>query len=431
MGHVVNPDREYRLLQQRLDKSLTGAPDSPTLMRILRLLFSPEEAELARRVPGRPVSLQALARKLEIPAGELEPQLTDLAQRGLMLDFEYQGRRYFMLPPIVIGFFEFVFMRAREDMPMAELAELFHEYMYTDDRFVHTIFQQQTQIGRSLVREEALPQDDHTEVLDWERASKLVGEASAVAVSLCACRHKAQHLGQACGRPMEVCLTLNHSAESLARSGIARRITSGEGMRILEESKAAGLAQTGDNVQRNVSYICNCCGCCCGMMNAVRHFEIKNAIVTSNWIMSVDEARCRGCGECAKACPIQAIDIARRTSGGKEDGSVKRMAVCDASLCLGCGVCYGACKRDAIRMAPREKRVMTPEGTFDRVVAMAIERGKLAELFFEEPETWGYRALGRMISILEHTPPARALLAVQPLRSAFLSALVSGVKRFS
>lgn len=29
MGHQVNPDREYQLLQQRLDLEITGAPDSP------------------------------------------------------------------------------------------------------------------------------------------------------------------------------------------------------------------------------------------------------------------------------------------------------------------------------------------------------------------------------------------------------------------
>lgn len=51
MGHTVNPDREYRLLQQRMDRMVTGAPDSPALMKLLSLLFSPEEAGLARRIP--------------------------------------------------------------------------------------------------------------------------------------------------------------------------------------------------------------------------------------------------------------------------------------------------------------------------------------------------------------------------------------------
>lgn len=143
MGHIVNPDREYRLLQQRLDSFVTGAPDSPTLMKILKLLFSPEEAEFARRIPGQPTSLEHLSRKLNIPENELDEKLTEMAQRGLVVDVEHKGQRYFFLSPVVIGFFEFTFMRSRENPPMAELAHLFEEYMNEDDRFSRRPFQVQ------------------------------------------------------------------------------------------------------------------------------------------------------------------------------------------------------------------------------------------------------------------------------------------------
>jgi hypothetical protein len=165
MGHITNPDREYRLLQQRLDRNVTGAPESPTLMKILRILFSPEEVELARRIPSQPTSLDALSRKLDIPRDQLGGKMTEMAQRGVVIDFEHNGQRYFALPPVVIGFFEFTFMRTRDDLPMGELARLFEEYMREDDRFARSVFRGQTQIGRSLVREEALPEGDHTEIL--------------------------------------------------------------------------------------------------------------------------------------------------------------------------------------------------------------------------------------------------------------------------
>ena len=75
-------------------------------------------------------------------------------------------------------------------------------------------------------------------------------------------------------------------------------------------------------------------------------------------------------------------------------------------------------------MESREQRVFTPETTFDQMVNMAIERGKLANLIFDEPEGLGYRALGRIFSVLENTPPVKAAMAIKPLRSAFLNALV-------
>ena len=55
MGHrLVSPDRAYRALQQRLDENVTGAPDAPVFRKILRLLFTPDDADLARRLPTRP-----------------------------------------------------------------------------------------------------------------------------------------------------------------------------------------------------------------------------------------------------------------------------------------------------------------------------------------------------------------------------------------
>jgi len=426
MGHIVNQDREYRLLQQRLDKMVTGAPDSPTFQKILRMVYSEEDASLARRIPTRPTPVPAVARKLGIPIEELDSKVRDMAGRGIVMDFERKGARYICLAPVVIGFFEFTFMRTRDELPMKELSHLFEQYMTEDDRFARSVFSGQTQIGRSLVHEEALP-EDHTEILDWERASHIVKTATAHGVSLCACRHKATHLGRACGQPLETCMTFNFAAETMIRNGLAKRITAQEAMSLLEDCKQRGLAQTGDNVQRGVSYICNCCGCCCGMMEAIRTFDMKNAIVTSNWIAEIDTEACKGCGLCVQACPIQIVHLEERQN---ESGEIlRKVAVRDEEVCLGCGVCATTCKVGAITMRSRPQRVCTPETAFDRIASMAIERGKLADLLFEDPEKLSHRTLGRLLGLLEKSPPFRAAMAVKPLKSAFLNALVSGAKR--
>jgi electron transport complex protein RnfB len=105
MGHHANSDREYLLLQKRLDRTVTGAPEGPALEKILRLLYRPEDVRLAVQVPFRITPLTRLAKKTGIPAPELGDRLTDMARRGLMMDFEADGERFFALPPLILGFF--------------------------------------------------------------------------------------------------------------------------------------------------------------------------------------------------------------------------------------------------------------------------------------------------------------------------------------
>ncbi len=118
MGHMHNPDKEYRLLQQRLDRNVTGAPDSPHFIEILRLLFSPEEAAIARQIPTRFVTVGRLARKLGMETAALDNWITEMALRGLVIDIGGGRRRFVSLAPVVIGFFEYTFMRADDKAPL-------------------------------------------------------------------------------------------------------------------------------------------------------------------------------------------------------------------------------------------------------------------------------------------------------------------------
>ncbi len=417
----LDVDREYELLQQRLDRNVTGAPDTPAVRRILRLLFTPEDAHIARSLPQL-VSLPDLAQKLEADPDELDEQITSMARRGLILDFERRGKRYVLAAPVVIGFFEFTFMRERPDAPMEEYAAAFED-MFEDEEFIRRVFAGSTQVGRSFVREEAVPAD--AEILDWERATEVVRTAETVAVSLCPCRTDAGLRGESCGAPVRTCLTFGTSAQVLVRSAIAEAITNDEAMVILEDAKAAGLAQTGDNVRNDISYLCNCCGCCCGMMRSIKRYAIYDGIVPSNWLATIDHEVCRGCAKCAKACPAGAIEI--EPTEGK--GLRRNWAVIDADRCLGCGVCGEVCRWDAHDMELRDEPPHIPANTMERVALMAIERGKLGDLLVDNVGNRLGQIAASALRVIERMPPWKAAMANQKFRSTFVATLVGQVTR--
>ena len=427
MGHVtmianLDADAEYRLLQERLDRNVTGAPESEAMMRVLRLLFTPEEAHIARRLPQL-ISLPKLAERLAVDVDGLGERITSMAERGLLLDFERKGIRYVVATPVVIGFFEFTFMRPRPGAPMEEYAEAFEVLFDEEEDFVRSIFAGTTQIGRSFVREEVLP-DGGTEILDWERATEVVRTAETVAVSLCPCRTEAHLTGDGCDAPIRTCLSFGTSARVMVRAGIAEAVTNEEAMEILVGAKEAGLAQTGDNVRDEVSYLCNCCGCCCGMMRSIKRFSIYDGIVPSNWLATIDHTRCRGCTTCAKACPAEAITVV--PSEGR--GLRKNWALIDPARCLGCGVCGDVCRWDAHGMEPRADRPFIPADTMERVALMAIERGKLGDLLYDNVGGGLGRTVAHALSLIERMPPWKAAMAIKPLRSVFLNKALDQIR---
>jgi NAD-dependent dihydropyrimidine dehydrogenase PreA subunit len=422
MSHVATRSAYGRLVD-RLNRFPLGAPPSELLYRILQMLFSEQEAGLVALLPIKPFTAAAAAKIWKKPLTESRAILDTLADRGILLDTDQNGDSMYALPPPMAGFFEFSMMRVREDIDQRVLAELFYQYLNVEEEFIKALFTNgETQLGRVFVSEPALPQTVSLSVLDYERASSIITSASHRAVGLCYCRHKMEHLGRACDAPMNICMTFNATAASLINHGIARSIDNREGLDLLQQAYGENLVQFGENVREEVSFICNCCGCCCEAMLAAKRFGLLHPVHTTNYVPVIDEQTCNGCGKCVDVCAVEAMALISANDPNKRK---KKKAHRDEELCLGCGVCVRNCPEDALQLEARAERVITPLNSAHKAVVMAIERGKLQNLIADNQALWNHRAMAAILGVILKLPPIKQALASRQMKSRYLEYLIS------
>jgi ferredoxin len=416
----------YERLVRRLNKYPQGAPPSELLYKILGLLMSEKEAALVALVPIKPFTARTAARAWKTSPAEAQKNLDALASRALLIDAQGRKNRYYVLPPPMAGFFEFSMMRLRGDVDQKLLAELYYQYITVEEDFIKALFTQgETHLGRVFVNEPVLTNENALHVLDYERASEVIKTASHRGISLCYCRHKMEHAGRACDAPRDICMTFNATAGSLIRHGYARAVDVAEGLALLEEARGRNLVQFGENVRKRVSFICNCCGCCCEAMIAQRRFGLLKPVHTTNFLPVVDLSTCTGCGSCASACPVEAMGL---LSANDPKHPQKKKAKVDESLCLGCGVCVRVCKTKSLSLSSRPVRVITPLDSVHKAVLMAIERGKLQNLIFDNQALASHRAMAAILGVILKLPPLKQALASEQMKSRYLETLIRTLK---
>ena len=479
MGHLTSRDA-YKNLEDRINWFTQGAAASETLTKILQVLFTEKEAKWVARLPIRPFTLKKAAQLWGTSEAKAEKLLDHLCEKGLLVDSYDRGVRKFVLPPPMIGFFEFSLMRTRGDIDQKYLSELFYQYINVEEDFIKELFLgMDTKLGRVFVNEPVLMTEKTNHILDYERATHIIEEADFIGVGTCFCRHKNYHLGIPCKQnaPMETCLTFGNVARSLAEhGGYTRPIDKSEAKEILEMCYGYNLVQMGENVREYPAFMCNCCGCCCEALETVRRFSPMQPIATTNYIPKINPNDCVSCGKCEKVCPILAISMQENNpaapvspeekpitirgmepeaatraceagaaaagaaagaavaaagvagvaaSGASGIPAKKRRPVIDESICLGCGVCARNCPKKAISLQRRPIEVITPVNSTHRFVLQAIEKGTLQNLIFDNQAFANHRAMAAVFGTILKLPPLKQALASKQFKSVYLDHLLS------
>ena len=428
MGHMNGKDI-YRKLGKKIDNLTVRVPWNESVHAILKELYSPDEANFVIKMPYGMSNLERVKEITGYEDPKLSRFLDKLCSKGLVIDLCINDEYYYMPSPMVVGIFEFTMMRTGNNLDTEGWAKLFHQYMQREDSVIPVNFRngEKVSLMRALPHEGTIESSDYVEILDYEKATAVIEGADKFAIGICSCRHEKHHVGEKkCDVPLETCTSFDRAADFLIRNNLAKEVSKSEMLENFARSKEMGLVLTADNVKRNVAFVCHCCDCCCNVLQGIKRFGYPNILVTSNFMASIDDETCLGCGECAKACNIDAIEM---VAIDDPNSKKKKRPELNTSFCLGCGVCVLKCKPGALNLAPREQRVLHPETTFERVILQCLERGTLQNQLFDNPQNITHKFMRGFTGAVFKLPPVKKALMSDMFRSSFLKAMTKGVKR--
>ena len=218
---------------------------------------------------------------------------------------------------------------------------------------------------RSIPVEKSI--DNQIKVMPYERAENLIRSKNKIVASPCICRTEQQLIGKGCDKPLETCLSFGTGAEFYERNGMGRLITKEEALLILRQADSAGLVLSLGNAQ-NSTFICACCGCCCGVLRTLKYYPKPGTIVSSAFVAELNQEICSGCGICIERCQMDALQLSNRE------------LTLDKERCIGCGLCVTVCptKSLSLRRKTKDAQPNVPRNFLEMNIKLGQARGKLS-----------------------------------------------------
>ena len=347
----------YTRLREFMDTLPAGFPATPTgvEIRILKKLFTPEQAELAMKLGREPEEVQEIAVRIGMDEPELARRLEEMAQKGLIFRNRDKDRVSYQACQFLVGVYEFQLNRLDK-----EFCELFEEYL---PHIGTTLMSLQTKQLRVIPVESAV--ESALAVASYNRIRELVKEQEIISVAPCICRKERGLLGKPCARPPETCLSFGNFARFYIDNQMARPISTDEALKILDQAEEAGLVLNPSNAQQ-IEWLCCCCTCCCPTLKFVKMMPRPADWVRAYYQAVIDADLCIACGECLERCQMAAI---------KQEAETAKMI---EGRCIGCGLCVATCPVEAISLKPKPDMEAPPESLAETLRKIEIERKALA-----------------------------------------------------
>jgi len=343
LGHDPHSASPFERLAAALDRLPNAFPRTASgiELRILERIFSSEEAALGALLTRAMAPIEEIAARAELSVKDARGLVMQLVRKGAAYLEREPGALRVRLAPFVVGFYE-----AQLDVLDHELAHLFEAYL--EQGGAKGIMGPEPALQRVIPANAALPKE---QILPYDDVRAILAQHKSFHVRDCICRVEQDLLEtRRCDFPLEVCLSFSTQERPLGPGDLTRE----QALALLARTEEIGLVHSVSNVRAGWGYVCNCCGCCCGILRGITEFGLPNAMARANYYAEVDDALCVACGICVDRCQVGAMSLPAD------------VAVVDRARCIGCGLCVTGCTSQAVRLIPLPaEQVVDPPADFD------------------------------------------------------------------
>ncbi len=328
----------FRALQRHLDHMPVPYPatESGVEIRILKQLFTPEEARVALCLSAIPEPLAAIHRRArnEMSREELAQTLGRMAEKGAIQVMPAKGGPRYGKSPLVLGMYEGQVNRLTPELER-DVRAYFDEGFGSALHSMPTPQMRTVPINKSIAVERA--------IANYDDIRKFIEASPGPFAALnCICRQGKDLTGEPCRQTKERqnCLLFGAAAAMMIEKQAAREVDKDEMLRLLELADREGLVLEPQNTQQPL-FVCCCCGCCCGVLTTAKKLPRPADHFQTEFVAELDSGTCEICGLCATRCQMDAI-----TTNGETHVATER--------CIGCGLCVTTCPSGAMHLKKKE-----------------------------------------------------------------------------
>lgn len=323
-------DEIYHNLATVLDTLPNGFPstESNIEIKLLKKIFRPEDAELFCELKLHFETAQQISERTGRPLEDLEEHLDEMKRRGQLFGVNIGGVKVFKMVPWAFGIYEFQLHHM--DRELADMCEAYMEV------YGEQFFKNKPQLMQVIPIEKEI-QATH-ETLTYEKVSSIIETGKSFLVQDCICKKEQGLLDHPCDRPTDVCMAIAPIEGVFDKYNYGRKASRDEAYALIQKCEEEALVHLTWNVESGHFFICNCCGCCCGVLRSINELGIRDA-VNSYYYAEINAEECTACGTCKdERCQVEAIE-----EGDEAYGVVKEK-------CIGCGLCISTCPSEAVQL---------------------------------------------------------------------------------